>query len=70
MGEEGIGVQLVSLFAQSLTLSSSCSVFISFFPSLYSAVEVTSVPGDVLHGKLSANDEGMWASGEGAAAVP
>lgn len=26
------------------------------------------MPGDVLHGKLSANDEGMWAAGEGAAA--
>lgn len=30
------------------------------FCSLCSAVEVTSGPGDVLHGKLSANDEGTW----------
>lgn len=30
------------------------------FYSLCSAVEVTSGPGDVLHGKLSANDEGRW----------
>lgn len=37
--------------------------------SLYSAVEVTSVPSDVLHGKLSANDEGMWAAGSCRATV-
>lgn len=30
------------------------------FYSLRSAVEVTSGPGDVLYGKLSANDEGRW----------
>lgn len=30
------------------------------FYSLCSAVEVTSGPGDVLHGKLPANDEGRW----------
>lgn len=33
---------------------------LSVFYSLHSAVEVTPGPGDVLHGKLSANDEGRW----------
>lgn len=38
-------------FAQSFSLSALCF-------SLHPAVEVTSEQGDVLHGQLSANDEG------------
>jgi len=45
-----------SPFAQSLSLC-VCVCF-----SLDPAVEVTSEQGDVLHGQLSANDEGTWAN--------